>query len=41
MSYHAKLEKAICDGEDITEKVRYLEEQELRRKYAESEDLPF
>ncbi|CRK80288.1 hypothetical protein [Neobacillus massiliamazoniensis] len=40
-SYHAKLEKVTSDGEDITDLVKDLEEQELRKKFAESEDLPF
>lgn len=42
MSYHVVLEKVILNGEnDITEQVKELEEQEFRRKFAESEDLPF
>ena len=42
MSYHVELEKVIVNGEqDITKKVIDLEEQELRREFAESEDLPF
>jgi hypothetical protein len=42
MSYRAVLEKVILNGEqDITESVKELEKQELRKMYYESEELPF
>ncbi|WP_419955953.1 hypothetical protein ACN6MT_11430 [Neobacillus niacini] len=41
MSYHAELEKVICDNEDITEKVIKQVEEERKRKHELSDYLPF
>lgn len=41
MSYHAVLEKVIVDGEEITQLVKDLEEDEWRKKNDDINDLPF
>jgi hypothetical protein len=42
MSYHAKLEKVIANGDqDITELVKELEKQEWRKNYEAADNLPF
>ncbi|MFS0776092.1 hypothetical protein ABC255_08810 [Neobacillus sp. 3P2-tot-E-2] len=41
MSYRAELEKVICNGEDITDKVKELEEFEIRKIDDSMDYLPF
>jgi hypothetical protein len=39
MSYHAVLDKVFCNGEEITEQVKELEEQQWRKSM--DDNLPF